>query len=104
MVAAQEVVPFGYEATGPTAVTFDLLPGEKKKVDFFNRVPVGGVVVTPPVEPGIPVNPTVQVGAQQTLPATGFDAAHLFVLAGLLLAAGAILLSLGAARRLHVRR
>lgn len=93
----QEIVPFGYEATAPTAVTFDLLPGEKKKVDFFNRVPVGGEVVTPPVEPGI------QVGAQQTLPATGFDVVYLFIMVGLFLAAGALLASLGVARMIRAR-
>lgn len=93
----QERVPFGYEATTPTAVTFDLLPGEKKKVDFFNRVPVAGEVVTPPVEP------QVQVGAEQTLPATGFDVLYLLVAMGMFLAAGALLASLGAARMIRAR-
>ncbi|MBC7246197.1 MAG: hypothetical protein H5T73_00245 [Actinobacteria bacterium] len=93
----QEIVPFGYEATAPTAVTFDLLPGQKKKVDFFNRVPVGGEVVTPPVEP------QVQVGAEQTLPATGFDVVYLFIMMGSLFAAGALLASLGAARMIRAR-
>ncbi len=92
----QEVVPFGYEATAPTAVTFDLLPGEKKRVDFFNRVPVGGEVVTPPVDTGI------QAGAQQTLPATGFDVVYLLIVVGFLLVAGALLASLGA-RRMSMR-
>lgn len=93
----QESVPFGYEATAPTAVTFDLLAGEKKRVDFFNRVPVAGEVVTPPAEP------QVQVRAEQTLPATGFDVLYLLVVMGMLLVAGALLASLGAARMIRAR-
>lgn len=94
--AVEELVPQGYEATAPTKVSFELLPGEEERVDFLNAVVVGGEVVTPPVTP--PIVPVVS-GGTGTLPATGLAMTLLLVGIGILLSAGVLLLSLGALRR-----
>ncbi|MGQ9757913.1 MAG: MSCRAMM family protein [Actinomycetota bacterium] len=93
--AVEEVVPEGYLATSPAKVSFDLLPGEERRVDFLNAVEVAGEVVTPPVTP--PLVPIVG-GGSGTLPATGFAMTMLLVAAGLLLGAGTLALLLGAKR------
>ncbi|MBC7253606.1 MAG: hypothetical protein H5T72_06540 [Actinobacteria bacterium] len=94
--AVEEVVPEGYEATSPTKVSFELLPGEEERVDFLNAVMVGGEVVTPPVTP--PLVPIVG-GGTGTLPATGLAMTLLLVGIGLLMSSGVLLLSLGTLRR-----
>ena len=83
----EEIVGDGYVATAPISVSFELLAGEEKKVDFFNNVVVGGVVVTPPV--------TAQPGAQETLPVTGFEMSYLLIMIGLLILTGAFIASYG---------
>ncbi|MEJ5186797.1 MAG: SdrD B-like domain-containing protein [Candidatus Geothermincolales bacterium] len=93
----EEIVPFGYENTAPTYVTLYLAPGETARVDFFNRVPVAGEIITPPIPgpPSVTPPPAPQV-AGETLPVTGAQLALLLAGAGLLLALGALLFVIGA--------
>ncbi len=95
----EEIVPFGYESTAPTARTLRLEPGETERVDFFNRVPVAGEIVTPPL-PGPPSvtpapTPAPKV-AGQTLPVTGAELALVLAGAGLLAMLGLGLILAGA--------
>ncbi len=91
----EEIVPEGYVATSPIAVSFTLSAGEEKVVDFHNNVIVAGEVITPPT----PAQPE----AQRTLPVTGFEMSYLFVLIGLVILIGAFIASTGLARmvRMH---
>ncbi len=90
--SVEEIVPEGYKATSQVKESFSLEPGEEKRVDFLNAVLVAGEVVTPPVTP--PMVPIVG-GETGTLPATGFAVTLLLIAVGILLAAGALALSLG---------
>ncbi len=96
----EEVVPEGYVATSPVSVSFDLLPGEEKRVDFHNNVAVAGEIVTPPAQPP---QPEQQAQQQGTLPRTGFDATYLMMVFGALMLAGLFLVSIGAARSARSR-
>ncbi|MBC7231049.1 MAG: hypothetical protein H5T74_11750 [Actinobacteria bacterium] len=96
----EEVMPEGYVATSPVAVSFSLLPGEEKRVDFHNNVLVAGEVVTPPAQPQQPEQEAQQQG---TLPRTGFDVLYFLLIFGALMLAGFIVASVGAARLARMR-
>ncbi len=91
----EEIVPYGYENTAPASRKVELLPGEKERVDFFNRVPVAGEIVPTPSPTPPPVIPVPQV-AGQTLPVTGMELALLLMGAGLIALIGLAAILLGA--------
>jgi len=93
--SVEEIVPEGYEATAPIAVSFSLIPGEVKVIDFFNNVQVAAEVI-------VPAQPA-QPEAQQTLPNTGFEMSYLLVMIGLLMLFGAFIASFGLARLVRTR-
>ena len=89
----EEIVPDGYVATAPIAISFSLSPGEAMVIDFFNNVQIAGEIVTPPAQPG----------AQQTLPNTGFEMSYLLIMIGLLMLLGAFIASFGVVRLVRTR-